>query len=131
VLQSTAEARRPAGGAGNRDARPAVQAYCRSVDFIQKYVFPGGHVPSIGAMQRAVAAETSLQLVDVLQFPGSYARTLRLWREAFLLRLDDVRRLGFDERFIRLWEHYLCYCEAAFLERTVGVGQFVWEKCGG
>jgi cyclopropane-fatty-acyl-phospholipid synthase len=107
------------------------EAYCRSVDFIQKYVFPGGHVPSIGAMQRAVAAETSLQLVDVLQFPGSYARTLRLWREAFLLRLDDVRRLGFDERFIRLWEHYLCYCEAAFLERTVGVGQFVWEKCGG
>ena len=104
------------------------EAYRRSADFIQKYVFPGGHLPSIAAMQQAVAQGTRLQLTDSLQFPDSYARTLREWRIRFFDRLDDVRRLGFDERFIRLWEFYLCYCEAAFLERAVGVGQFVWEK---
>lgn len=104
------------------------ESYRRSVDFIQKYVFPGGHLPSVGAMQAAVARGTRLQLVDVLQFPQSYALTLRAWREAFCARQEAVRRLGFDERFHRLWEFYLCYCEAAFLERTVSVGQFVWDR---
>jgi cyclopropane-fatty-acyl-phospholipid synthase len=104
------------------------EAYRRSVDFIQKYVFPGGHLPSVAAMQQAVAQQTRLRLVDAVQFPDSYARTLRAWRRAFLGRLDDVRRLRFDERFTRLWDFYLCYCEAAFLERTVSVGQFVWER---
>jgi cyclopropane-fatty-acyl-phospholipid synthase len=79
-------------------------------------------------MQDAVSRGTRLQLVDVLQFPDSYARTLREWRVQFLDRLDEVRRIGFDDRFIRLWEYYLCYCEGAFLERAVGVGQYVWEK---
>lgn len=105
-------------------------AYLRGVDFIQRYVFPGGHVPSIAAMQAAVGRGTGLRLIDASQFPDSYARTLGLWRAAFFDRLDDVRRLGFDDRFIRLWEFYLCYCEAAFRERAVGVGQFVWEQTG-
>lgn len=102
-------------------------AYCRSVDFIQKYIFPGGHLPSVGAMQEATQ-QTKLLLVDALQFPDSYARTLQCWRREFMGRLDEVRALGFDDRFIRMWDYYLCYCEAAFLERSVSVGQFVWEK---
>lgn len=104
------------------------ERYRRSVDFIQKYIFPGGHLPSIGAMQQAVAESTSLVFVEGLQFPDSYARTLREWRVRFHQRIDDVRRLGFDDRFLRMWEYYLCYCEAAFMERAVSVGQFVWEK---
>lgn len=104
------------------------ERYRRSVDFIQKYIFPGGHLPSIGAMQQAVAESTRLVFVEGLQFPDSYARTLREWRGRFQERIADVRRLGFDDRFLRMWEYYLCYCEAAFLERAVSVGQFVWEK---
>ena len=106
---------------------PRYDAYRRSTDFIRKHVFPGGHLPSIGAMQAATIG-TRLQLIGATTFPDSYARTLREWRMRFFDRLDDVRRLGFDERFVRMWEYYLCYCEAAFLERTVNVGQFVWEK---
>ncbi len=102
--------------------------YRRSVDFIQKYVFPGAHLPSVGAMQHAVSQGTKLEMIDALQFPDSYARTLHEWRAVFVDRLDEVRQLGFDGRFIRMWEYYLCYCEGAFLERAVGVGQYVWEK---
>ncbi len=104
------------------------ERYCRSVDFIQKYVFPGAHLPSVGAMQHAVSGGTKLELIDALQFHDSYARTLHEWRATFLDRLDEVRQLGFDERFIRMWQYYLCYCEGAFIERAVGVGQYVWEK---
>lgn len=104
--------------------------YRRSIDFIRRYIFPGGHLPSVTAMQQAVARRTDLFLTSVDQFPESYARTLREWRRRFLERLDDVRQLGFDERFVRMWEYYLCYCEAAFLEKTVGVGHFVWERPG-
>jgi cyclopropane-fatty-acyl-phospholipid synthase len=103
-------------------------AYCRSVDFIQKYIFPGGSLPSLAAIQQAVGRASELRLVEQTDFGLSYARTLREWRQRFFVRLDDVRRLGFDERFVRMWEYYLCYCEAAFLERAVGVSQLVWVK---
>lgn len=104
------------------------ERYCRQTDFIQKYIFPGGHLPSIGAMQSAVARGTKLVLTHGEQFPDSYATTLRHWRSRFFDRIDDVRALGYDDRFIRMWQYYLCYCEAAFLERAVSVGQFVWQK---
>lgn len=103
-------------------------AYCRSVDFIQKYVFPGGHLPSVGVMRECAERTGRLEQTESREFPLSYALTLRAWRRRFRARLNDVRRLGFDERFVRLWEYYLCYCEAAFLERAVGVGQFVWTR---
>ncbi len=103
-------------------------AYLKSADFIQKYIFPGGHLPSIAAMQNAHAANTKLRLVSAHQFPDSYAFTLREWRDRFFANMDTVRKLGFDDRFIRMWDYYMCYCEAAFLERSVSVGQFVWEK---
>lgn len=102
--------------------------YRSSVDFIQKYIFPGGHLPSVAAIQSAIAKSADLQLIDAIQFPESYAKTLRAWRERFEANLDQIRRLGFDEAFINTWMYYLCYCEGAFDEHVVSVGQFHWER---
>ncbi len=98
-------------------------AYRRGVDFIQKHVFPGGALPSVRAMTDAVATATSLRTERIEDYTPHYARTLRAWRTRFEGRLDRVRALGFDERFVRLWRWYLCYCEAGFLERTCGLVQ--------
>lgn len=106
-------------------------SYRRSIDFIRRYIFPGGHLPSMTAMQQAAASRTDLLLNAVEQFPDSYARTLREWRSRFMSRLSEVREQGFDERFIRMWEYYFCYCEAAFLEQAVGVAHLIWERPGG
>ena len=94
-------------------------------DFIRRFVFPGGFLPSIGAVVRSMARSTRLQLLDVEDFSGHYAETLRQWRHRFDRRLDDVRRLGLDERFCRLWRFYLAYCEAGFRERHCSVNQIV------
>lgn len=102
--------------------------YLQSVDFIQRYVFPGGCLPSLQAMIGAVGRTTDLRLVHVEDFAPHYAETLRRWRQAFWNRIDDVRRLGYSERFIRLWHYYLCYCEAVFEERHIGVLQIQWDK---
>ena len=102
--------------------------YEDSVDFIQKYIFPGGFLPSISMMQRHIVEETSLRLISMDDFGLHYARTLRLWNERFHEQLDAVRGLGFSERFIRMWRYYLCYCEAAFLERAIGLVQVLWAK---
>ena len=104
------------------------ERYRNSVDFIQKYIFPGGFLPSISAMQSCVAMNSSLRMLGLHDFGLHYARTLRLWNERFHERLDDVRAQGFNERFIRMWRYYLCYCEAAFLERAIGVVQVLWAK---
>ncbi|MCG6155204.1 SAM-dependent methyltransferase [Rubinisphaera margarita] len=104
------------------------ERYRKSVDFIQKYVFPGGHLPSVGAIQHAFDDSSQMRLVEYEEFPESYARTLHEWRQRFKDKLDRVRELGFDERFIRLWEYYLCYCEGAFLEHATTVGHFLWRK---
>jgi cyclopropane-fatty-acyl-phospholipid synthase len=103
-------------------------AYRRGVDFIQKYIFPGGFLPSVAAMQESVGRTSNLRLSEVEDMSEHYARTLKAWRQRFFERIDDVRRLGFDDRFIRMWEYYLCYCEAAFRQRAVGVVQIVWDK---
>ncbi len=103
-------------------------AYCRSVDFIQKYIFPGGFLPSLAAIQQSVGRTTSFRLQSIEDMSPHYAQTLMHWREAFLDRIDEVRSLGFDERFIRMWEYYLCYCEAGFRESAVRVVQIVWDK---
>ncbi|MEZ6059948.1 MAG: cyclopropane-fatty-acyl-phospholipid synthase family protein [Planctomycetaceae bacterium] len=102
--------------------------YLRSVDFIQKYIFPGGCLPSVTALQTAATGNTSMRLVRLDDFADGYAQTTREWRSRFHKRLADVRRQGFDERFLRTWDYYLAYCEAAFRERTVGVVQAVWER---
>lgn len=104
------------------------QSYRRSADFIQKYIFPGGFMPSVAAMQESVGRTSNLRLQHIEDLSSHYGRTLSEWRNRFFERLDDVRRLGFDDRFIRMWEYYLCYCEAAFQEQAVGVVQIVWDK---
>ena len=104
------------------------EAYRHRTDFIQKYIFPGGFLPSVAALQTAAGRTTNLRLESIEDMSLHYARTLELWRERFLDRLDEVRRLGFDDRFIRMWEYYLCYCEAAFREQAVRVVQIVWDQ---
>jgi cyclopropane-fatty-acyl-phospholipid synthase len=106
------------------------ERYRNSVDFIQKYIFPGGFLPSVSVMQECIASRTSMRMIELMDFGMHYARTLRLWNERFHERLDEVTALGFDDRFIRMWRYYLCYCEAAFLERAIGVCQVMWAKPG-
>ncbi len=94
-------------------------------DYIRRFVFPGGFLPSIGAVTRSVSSSTRMQMLDVEDLTAHYAETLRRWREEFDTRLDEVRDLGLDDRFVRLWRFYLAYCEAGFLERHCTVNQFV------
>ncbi len=96
-------------------------AYRGSVDFIQRYIFPGGALPSVRGIATAVAGATSLRTESVSDLTPHYARTLRAWHARFEQQLDAIHRLGFDERFVRLWRWYFAYCEAGFLERTCGL----------
>jgi len=102
--------------------------YLKSVDFIQRYVFPGGCLITPATVCDSVARTTDMRLLHLEDLAPHYARTLREWRSRFFNRLDDVRTLGFPEAFIRLWEFYLCYCEAAFDERVVGTVQMHFAK---
>ena len=106
------------------DARHA--EFRRGVDWIQKHVFPGSLLLSMNRVGQAVQKTGSLSLHSLHDLGLDYARTLRHWRERFNARLDEVRRLGFDERFIRTWNYYLAYCEAAFTWRNISVVQATW-----
>lgn len=97
-------------------------------DFLKKYIFPGSCLLGVAAMLEAVRDRTDLRLWHLEDIGPHYATTLRMWREAFMSRLDDVRRLGFDERFIRMWEYYLAYCEGVFRARQVGDVQVLLTK---
>lgn len=99
-----------------------------SVDFIKRFVFPGSFIPSLNALSQAKTRASDLQLLHQEDFGLSYAYTLRAWRERFLARLPEVREQGFDERFIRLWEFYLAYCEGGFLERSIGVSHLLMAR---
>ncbi len=103
------------------------ERYLKSTDFIQQYIFPGGCLPSPKAFRQA-ARDAGLQVVDELAFGPDYAETCRRWRHDFLNRRDDVLTLGFDERFIRIWEFYLAYCEAGFDSGDIDVVQFTLAK---
>jgi cyclopropane-fatty-acyl-phospholipid synthase len=101
--------------------------YRVGTDFIQQYIFPGGMLPSPSVF-RAHAERAGLRLVADLSFGRDYARTLATWRASFMSQLAAVRALGFDEPFVRLWEFYLAYCEAAFAEGNTDVVQYTLEK---
>ncbi len=103
-------------------------AYRKSVDFMQKHIFPGGALPSIGSISKAIGDETSLVITDMLDFGFDYAKTLSIWRTQFFEQIENIRPLGFDDRFIRLWDYYLSYCMAGFLERRIGVSQIIFTK---
>ena len=100
----------------------------RSVDFIQRYIFPGGCLPSVAVISDAVARNTDMRLLHLEDIGPHYATTLKHWRERFMARLDAVRALGYSEEFIRMWEYYLCYCEGGFRERAIGTAQVLLGK---
>ena len=102
----------------------------RRPDFIQKHVFPGSHCPSVGAIASAVAARSRLLIHHLEDVGAHYAETLRRWRAAFLANLPRVRELGYDERFVRLWDFYLSYCEGGFATRHLGDVQLVLTRSG-
>jgi cyclopropane-fatty-acyl-phospholipid synthase len=103
------------------------ERYLRSTDFIQQYIFPGGCLPSPTEFRRQAEA-AGLRVVDDFAFGADYAETCRRWRESFLARREEVLQLGFDERFIRIWEFYLAYCEAGFSSGDIDVQQFTLQK---
>jgi cyclopropane-fatty-acyl-phospholipid synthase len=100
----------------------------REVDFIQKHIFPGGFLPSVQALAHAMTRASDLRIVQLDDIGPHYATTLAAWRERFLARLDEVRALGFDERFIRMWLFYLGYCEGGFRERDLGTVQMLLAR---
>ncbi len=117
------------------DGLAAIQAIClpdqrwdrakNTEDFIRRFVFPNGFLPSVGAIGESVRRATRMHVIDVEDLTAHYAETLRRWRERFDSRLDEVAELGLDARFQRLWRFYLAYCEAGFLERHCTVVQMV------
>lgn len=100
----------------------------KKVDWIQKHIFPGGHLPSIGAINDAANRTTDLTLQHLENFGLHYAQTLHRWYDSFNTKLDDVRLLGFDGNFIRKWNYYLNYCEAAFAMRNINVCQMAYAR---
>lgn len=94
-------------------------AYARHADWIQTYIFPGGMLPSVGELCRAAAVSTRFNIQWMDDIGPHYARTLSEWRRRFFDRLDEVRALGFDERFVRMWDYYLSSCEAMFRTRVI------------
>lgn len=101
--------------------------YRRSVDFIQKYIFPGGMLPSPSALQQQVS-QAGLTWRGEDRFGRDYAETLADWRRRFTAAWDDIRAMGFDERFRRLWTYYLSYCEAGFRAGSIDVTQIALQK---
>lgn len=104
--------------------------YLAAPDFINRYIFPGSCCPSLRAISDAVARSTDLRLNNLEDLSPHYARTLREWRNAFHANLEQVKGMGFDDRFIRMWDYYLCYCEGGFAERFTGVTQQLFVKPG-
>jgi len=100
----------------------------RNVDFIQRYIFPGGALPSVHKMLEIVGSDTDMNLLHMEDFGLHYARTLRLWHDNFRHSHGYLMELGYDDYFLRLWEFYLCYCEGGFLERTIGTAQLLLAK---
>lgn len=90
-----------------------------SVDFIKRYIFPGSYIPCVSSMVASAAQAGHLRLLDLQDIGDSYAKTIHAWRERFLSREADVLALGYDRRFLRMWDFYLAYCEAGFLEESI------------
>jgi cyclopropane-fatty-acyl-phospholipid synthase len=102
--------------------------YSKSVDFIQRYIFPGGFLPSITAMNELMTRHTDFVVRNLFDMGPDYARTLTHWRTRFLHAWQEIEKLGFDERFRRMWLYYLGYCEAGFNARTISVVQLTAER---
>ena len=99
-----------------------------SVDFIKRYIFPGSYIPCVSAMVASAAQAGQLRLLDLRDIGDSYAKTIHAWRERFLSRESDVLALGYDRRFLRMWDFYLAYCEAGFLEQSISDVHLLFGK---
>jgi cyclopropane-fatty-acyl-phospholipid synthase len=104
------------------------EAYRKSIDFIQRYIFPGSGLPSSALMTGSVARVSDMRLLGLEDIGLHYATTLQRWRDNFFDRIEDVRQQGFSDTFIRMWEYYLCYCEGAFMERAISDVQMLFAK---
>tara|TARA_Y100000768_G_scaffold80264_1_gene57103 strand:+ start:155 stop:1300 length:1146 start_codon:yes stop_codon:yes gene_type:complete len=102
--------------------------YKNSVDFINKYIFPGSCLISVSQVSEIIKKNTSMLFVDLEDITSHYATTLRIWRENFFKQLPKIKELGFSDSFINLWEFYFVYCEAGFIEKNIGDYQFVFSK---
>ena len=102
--------------------------HVRTVDFIKRHIFPGSFIPSVTAIAAATGKGTDLRMAHLEDITPHYAKTLREWRNRFLARKNEVRAMGFPERFLRMWEFYLCYCEGSFSERYNGDVQILFAK---
>lgn len=102
----------------------------KTVDFIQRYIFPGGALPSVTAMLNTISRDTDLNLHHMEDFGLHYARTLRLWHDNLRSSQQSLEAIGYDQAFYRLWEFYLCYCEGGFLERSIGTAHLLLAKPG-
>jgi len=100
----------------------------KGVDWIQKHIFPGSLLPSVGAINKSINRTGDLTMVDLKDIGLDYARTLKLWYDAFNASLGKVKSIGFDDTFIRKWNYYLCYCEAAFAMRNINVMHLVYSR---
>lgn len=99
-----------------------------TVDFIQRYIFPGGALPSVNTMLQIVSRDTDMNLHHMEDFGLHYARTLRLWHDNLRQARGTLEQLGYDDYFYRLWEFYFCYCEGGFIERSIGTAQLLLAK---
>ncbi|MCM2311221.1 MAG: cyclopropane-fatty-acyl-phospholipid synthase family protein [Steroidobacteraceae bacterium] len=99
-----------------------------SVDFIQRFIFPGSFIPSVSAIADSVRRTTDLKVFHLEDIGPHYATTLRRWRENFFANLAAVRQLGYPDAFVRMWDYYLCYCEGGFLERQIGDVQMLLTR---
>jgi cyclopropane-fatty-acyl-phospholipid synthase len=99
--------------------------YRRSVDFIQRYIFPGGFLPSLGEMSRQLGAQTNLMWWSLDDLGQDYARTLRHWHDNFDAAVATVRDMGYSESFVNMWKYYLSYCEGGFIERSISACHLV------
>jgi cyclopropane-fatty-acyl-phospholipid synthase len=100
----------------------------KSIDFINRYIFPGGCLPSVSALGTAIAHNTDMRIFHLEDIGPHYATTLQHWRERFFANIDKVRRLGYPDRFIRMWDYYLSYCEGGFRQQVIGTVQLLLVK---
>ena len=105
-------------------------AYRYSSDWIRKHIFPGGHLPSVGVLAKAMAAETKLNINSLDQYASDYDKTLGLWRQTLHDRRQKILELGYDDRFLRKWDYYFAYCQAGFSARIIDLAQLVVQKPG-
>jgi cyclopropane-fatty-acyl-phospholipid synthase len=102
----------------------------KAVDFIQRYIFPGSCIPSVGALVSSVGRSTDFNLVNLTDITPHYAETLRRWRETFHAKKDVIRELGYDDQFMRMWDYYLAYCQGGFHEHAIACTHLLFARSG-